>query len=166
VSIAAELLGRIEELARRADQLERELHELMKAQAPLLLALPGCGPLSAARIVAETGDVRRFRSSAAFAMHTGTAPIPASSGATHRHRLNRGGNRRLNAAVHRIAITQARLHEGARGYLERRKAMGNSRTEAIRALKRHLARHVYGLLVASAAIRSTSSVPSLTTAAA
>ncbi|WP_204985348.1 IS110 family transposase [Micromonospora globbae] len=149
LSIAAELLDRIEELARRADQLERELHDLMKTQAPQLLALPGCGPLSAARIVAETGDVRRFRSSAAYAMHTGTAPIPASSGATHRHRLNRGGNRRLNAAIHRIAITQARIHASARTYLENRRAMGNSRTEAIRALKRHLARHVYGLLVGS-----------------
>ena len=146
LSIAAELLDRVEELARRADQLEREIHELMKVQAPQLLALPGCGPLSAARIVAETGDVRRFHSSAAFAMHTGTAPIPASSGATHRHRLNRGGNRRLNAAVHRIAITQARVDDRARRYLDNRKAMGNSRTEAIRALKRHLARHVYGLL--------------------
>jgi transposase len=146
VAICAELIDRIQELARRAAQLEREIEGLVVIHAPQLLALPGCGPLSAARILAETGDVRRFTSAAAYAMHTGTAPIPASSGNTHRFRLNRGGNRRLNAAIHRIAITQKRMHEPARTYLDARRARGNSNTEAIRALKRHIARHVYTLL--------------------
>lgn len=146
IAICADLIGRIEELARRAGQLEREIDALVVIHAPQLLALPGCGPLSAARILAETGDVRRFRSAAAYAMHTGTAPIPASSGNTQRVRLNRGGNRKLNAAIHRIAITQKRMHEPAQEYLEARRGKGNSNTESIRALKRHLARRVYSLL--------------------
>ena len=146
VAICTELIGRIQELAQRAAQLEREIEALVVIHAPQLLALPGCGPLSAARILAETGDVRRFTSAAAFAMHAGTAPIPASSGNTQRFRLNRGGNRRLNAAIHRIAITQKRMHEPARAYLDSRRAKGNSNTEAIRALKRHIARRVYSLL--------------------
>lgn len=148
VAICLELLARIQELAKRAGQLERELTDLVKIHAPQLLALPGCGPLSAARILAETGDVRRFTSSAAYAMHAGTAPIPASSGNTQRVRLNRGGNRRLNAAVHRIAITQKRMHEPARTYLDARRSRGNTNTESVRALKRHIARHVYQLLKA------------------
>lgn len=148
VAICTDLIGRIEELARRAGQLEREIEGLLAIHAPQLLALPGCGPLSAARLVAETGDVRRFPSAATYAMHTGTAPIPASSGNTERFRLNRGGNRRLNAAIHRIAITQKRMHDPARAYLDARRAKGNSNTEAIRALKRHIARRVYTLLKA------------------
>lgn len=92
--------------------------------------------------------MRRFPSAATYAMHTGTAPIPASSGNTERFRLNRGGNRRLNAAIHRIAITQKRMHDPARAYLDARRAKGNSNTEAIRALKRHIARRVYTLLKA------------------
>ncbi len=115
-AICTELIGRIEELAKRAAQLEREIEALVVIHAPQLLALPGCGPLSAARILAETGDVHRFTSAAAYAMHAGTAPIPASSGNTQRFRLNRGGNRRLNAAVHRIAITQKRMHAPAQAY--------------------------------------------------
>jgi transposase len=146
VAICVELIDRIQELATRAAQLEREITALLVIHSPQLLAMPGCGPLSAARILAETGEVRRFTSAAAFAMHAGTAPIPASSGNTQRVRLNRGGNRRLNAAIHRIAITQKRIHEPARAYLAARRANGNSNTEAIRALKRHLARRVYTLL--------------------
>lgn len=146
VAICVELIGRIHELAQRAAQLEREIAALVVIHAPQLLALEGCGPLSAARILAETGDIRRFTSAPAYAMHTGTAPIPASSGNTHRFRLNRGGNRRLNAAIHRIAITQKRMHEPARAYLDTRRAKGNTNTEAIRALKRHIARRVYTLL--------------------
>jgi transposase len=146
VAICTELINRIQELAGRAGQLEREITDLLVIHVPQLLALPGCGPLSAARILAETGDVRRFTSAAAYAMHAGTAPIPASSGNTQRFRLNRGGNRRLNAAIHRIAITQKRMHEPARAYLDARRSKGNSNTEGIRALKRHIARRVYTLL--------------------
>jgi transposase len=102
--------------------------------------------LTAAKLVAETANVERSRSEACFAMHAGVAPIPASSGKTNRHRLARGGNRQLNASLHRIAVTQTRLHGPGRAYYERRRANGDSNTEALRALERHLARVVYRLL--------------------
>lgn len=146
VSICLDLIERIKDLGDRAGRLERELEERVKVEAPQLLELPGCGPMSAARIVAETGDPARFKSAAAFAMFTGCAPIPASSGNSQRVRLNRGGNRRMNAALHRIAITQKRMHPPAQDYLATRQMLGNSNTEAIRALKRHLARRVFVLL--------------------
>ena len=111
--------------------------------APHLLSLPGCAALSAAKLVAETADVSRFHSSAAFAMHNGTAPIPVWSGNHERHRLNRGGNRQLNVALHRIAITQIRLGGAASDYIARRLSMGNSKTEAIRALRRQISDEVY-----------------------
>jgi transposase len=118
----------------------------MKQIAPRLLALPGCGPLTAAKLVGETANASRFRSEACFAMHAGAAPIPASSGKTHRHRLARGGNRQLNAALHRIAVTQIRLRGPGRDYYQRRITLGNTEKEALRALKRRLARVVFNLL--------------------
>ncbi|RNI23896.1 transposase [Flexivirga caeni] len=98
----------------------------MKVEAPQLLELPGYGPMPAARIVAETRDPVRFKSTAAFAMLAGCALIPASSGNSQRVRLNRGGNRRMNAAIHRIVITQKRLYPPAQDYLATRGALGNS----------------------------------------
>jgi transposase len=111
--------------------------------APNLLSLPGCGVLTAAELIAETAGVGRFRSEACFAMHAGVAPIPVSSGRTDRHRLCRGGNRQLNAAVHRIAITQLRLAGPGQTYYPRRRAQGDGTGEAVRALKRRIARAVY-----------------------
>ena len=110
-----------------------------------MLALPGCGVLTAAKIVGEAATVKRFRSEAAFARHCGVAPIPVWSGNTAgRVRLNRSGNRQLNAALHRIAITQLRI-PGSAGqcYYRRRLAEGKTTKEALRALKRHLARTVH-----------------------
>lgn len=130
-------------LTKSVKQLQRRIEALVAELAPSLLSLQGCGALSAAKLVAETADVRRFRSSAAFAMHNGTAPIPVSSGNQQRHRLNRGGNRQLNAALHRIAITQLRLGGQAKVYVARRLANGNTKTEAIRALRRQLSDEVY-----------------------
>jgi transposase len=101
------------------------------------------GVLTAARLIAETAGVARFRSEACFAMHAGVAPIPASSGRTDRHRLSRGGNRQLNAAIHRVAITQLRLVGPGQAYYQRRRAQGDGTAEAIRALKRRIARAVY-----------------------
>lgn len=89
----------------------------------------------------------RFRSEAAFAMHAGSSPLEASSGERSRHRLNRSGNRQLNAALHRIAVTQKRIHPPAQAFLERKRAEGQSDREALRCLKRHLARTVYKTLV-------------------
>jgi transposase len=87
--------------------------------------------------------VARFRSEACFAMHAGVAPIPVSSGRSDRHRLSRGGNRQLNAALHRIAITQLRLSGPGQSYYRRRRAQGDGTGEAVRALKRRIARAVY-----------------------
>jgi transposase len=150
VRIARELVGRCRELSRRVDELERELACLLREQAPELLTLPGCGTLTAAQLVGEVAGVARFTSEAKLAKHAGAAPLPASSGQRQRHRLNRGGNRQLNCALHRIAVTQARIHPAARAYLERKQAEGKSRREALRCLKRHLARVIFRILHALA----------------
>lgn len=144
--IALEELADIRALTGRINALERELAELVRAQAPQLLELPGCGPLTAAKLIGETANPARFRSEACFAMHAGVAPIPASSGKTDRHRLARGGNRQLNAALHRIAVTQIRLDGLGRAYYQRRRATGDTTMEALRALKRRLARIVFNLI--------------------
>ena len=115
-----------------------------------MVALPGCGALSAAKIVGETAGAARFKSRAAFARWNGTAPIPVWSGSTS-FRLNRGGNRQVNAALHRIAVTQCRAVRGVgpgRIYLETRIAAGNSKTEALRLLRRRLSDEVFRRLLA------------------
>ena len=146
VGIARELLGRCRSLTRTILALDRELQAQIKKTAPTLLALPGCGALSAAKLLGEIGPIERFDSDAQLARHAGVAPLEASSGTHRRHRLDRGGNRQLNCALHRIAITQARAHPPARAYLERKQAEGKSRREALRCLKRQLARTVYTTL--------------------
>jgi transposase len=146
VRIARELVVRCRELARRSKELERELASLLEAEAEELLEIVGCGPLSAAKLIGEVAGVVRFAGDSKLAKHTGTAPLLASSGEVQRHRLNRTGNRQLNCALHRIAITQARMHPPARAYLERKRAEGKSQREALRCLKRHLARVVFNTL--------------------
>jgi transposase len=117
VRICRELVRRCAELSRRAAELERELGVLVRCQAPQLLALPGCGPLTAAKLIAEVASVERFDSHAKLAKLAGVAPLDASSGKQQRHRLNRKGNRQLNLALHRIAVSQARIYAPARGTL-------------------------------------------------
>jgi transposase len=102
--------------------------------------------------LAEIGPIDRCKNDAQLARHTGIAPLEASSGRVQRHRLDRGGNRRLNAALYRIAITQARYHPPAREYLERKRSEGKSKREALRCLKRMLARVVFNTLKASPAL--------------
>jgi transposase len=143
VRVARDELNRIRELTRAIDRLERELKGLVLAYQPQLLQLPGCGVLTAAKAIGETAGASRFPTAAKFARITGTAPIPASSGNTTRHRLDRGGNRQLNAVLHRIAVTQIRIHQPAQSYLARRLAEGKTRKEAIRCLKRQLARTLW-----------------------
>ena len=145
-AIALLLLEDIGRLTRQIRDRQRELRPLVVAYAPKLLELRGAGPLTAAKVIAETGDPHRFRNDAVYAMTSGTAPLDASSGRQQRHRLNRRGNRQLNLALHRIAITQARIDPEARLYLARRIAEGKTKREALRALKRHLARRVLRLL--------------------
>ncbi|MGH2852623.1 MAG: IS110 family transposase [Solirubrobacteraceae bacterium] len=146
VGICREHVRRCSELSRSANELERQLQALVKAHAPQLLSLPGCGPLTAAKVIAEVAGVDRFASDAKLAKLAGVAPLDASSGKQQRHRLNRKGNRQLNLALHRIAITQARVYTPAREYLARRQSEGKTWREALRALKRHLARRVHRLL--------------------
>lgn len=149
VRIARELLTEIRRRTRRAAELEREVAALVKAQAPALLEVQGCGPLTAAKLIAETAGAERLASDSKFARLAGVAPIPASSGQRTRHRLDRGGNRQLNCALHRIAVTQGRCHAPAREFLAKKQAEGKSRIEALRCLKRHLARRVWRLLIQS-----------------
>jgi transposase len=146
VRIARELLGRCRGLTRSIGELERELQARTSRLAPQLLELAGCGAVSAAKLLCEIGPIERFRSDAQLARHAGVAPLEASSGKHQRHRLDRGGNRQLNCALHRIAVTQGRVHPPARAYLERKQSEGKTRREAIRCLKRQLARTVYTTL--------------------
>jgi transposase len=146
VSICLELIDRIGQINGRERELAREIERLVRETAPVLLEIPGCAALTAAKIVAETANVERFATEARFAMHAGVAPLQASSGASHRHRLNRRGNRQLNAALHRIAITQMRMHEPAKDFVARKRAEGMSNREALRCLKRQLARRVYNTM--------------------
>jgi transposase len=150
VRICLELISRCRENTVRANELEREITSLIKLHAPALLVIPGCASLTAAKIVAETAQISRFPTEGHFARYSGTAPVPASSGASHRHRFNRRGNRQLNAALHRIAVTQLRMHEPAKDYLAKKHAEGMSKTEAIRALKRHLSRVVFKTMTSMA----------------
>ena len=148
--ITREIVTHARALTLRIRELEREITELVDGLAPALLAITGVGALTAAKIVAETADVRRFRSKDAYASHNGTAPLPVWSGNRERHRLSRTGNRQLNAAIHRIAITQMRCHDDAKAYLARRREIGNTKTEALRALKRRLSDVVYRALLEDA----------------
>jgi len=148
--ICRELLARIRELTVQVRALQRDLRPLVARHAPALLAVPGVGTINAARLLAEVADVRRFKTEAQLALYVGVAPLDASSGRQLRHRLNRSGNRQLNAALHMIALTQARLQGPAREYIARRRSEGKTGREAMRALKRHLIRTLYRLLRASA----------------
>jgi transposase len=111
-----------------------------------LLAEPGFGPLTAAKLLGEIAGAGRFATEAKLARAAGVAPIPVSSGKTNRHRLDRGGNRRLNTAIHRIALTRARCHPETQDYLARKRAEGKTGLEAMRCLKRHLTRRIWHLL--------------------
>ena len=146
--LAADLTGRIATLTADVNALEREIAELARQLAPSLLAICGAAELTAAKIVGQTADVRRFRSKDAYARHNGTAPVPVWSANHTRHRLSRTGNRQLNCAIHRIAVTQIRCHPDAQAYLKSRIAAGDTKTEALRALKRRLSDIIYRALLA------------------
>src|SRR5215210_4973440 len=141
--LTVELTERCAELTITIKALEKEITELTTQLAPALLELPGCGALTAAKIIGETAGVDRFKSRDAYARFNGTAPLPVWSSNKARHRLSRTGNRQLNAALHRIALTQARWHPPAKQMIERRKSGGNSGREALRVLKRRLSDAVF-----------------------
>jgi transposase len=157
--LALESATSIRDLVGRVNNLEREIKQLVKNLAPTLLARPGVGVLTAAKIVGETADVTRFKSKDAFARHNGTAPLPVWSGNRERFRLSRTGNRQLNCAIHRIAITQGRCHPEARTFIERRIALGNTRTEALRAFKRRLSDVVFRDLMTDTELTTREQLP-------
>jgi transposase len=144
-----DLACEIEALNTRVAELERELAELLAAPGDPFADVRGAGLATTVTLIAQSGDVRRFRGDAAYARYGGSAPIPCGSGATAgRHRLHRGGNRQVNACLHRIAVTQARVDPRARAFLERKMGEGKTKREARRALKRHLSDVVYRRLYA------------------
>lgn len=157
--IARELVARIRALTATINELEREIARLVADLAPSLLALVGCGSLTAAKLIGETAGIGRFRSKAAFARHNGSAPLPVWSSNTERHRLSRTGNRQLNVALHRIAITQLQREGPGRTYLEHRRAQGDTKTEAIRALRRRISDEVFRRMRHDDAARAASRAP-------
>ena len=146
--LARREVSRIRELTREANQLEADITARVAALAPSLFAIPGSGALSAAKLVGEAADIGRFKSRDTYAMWAGTAPIPVWSANNTRFRLNRGGNRQTNAALHRIAVTQIRMHPDAKAFITRRLQAGSTKREALRLLKRKLANVVYRALLA------------------
>jgi transposase len=156
-SLRAELLRRrlaeIARLDRSIAQAGKEIRAAVNQAGTTLTAIPGVGPIIAAKILGEVGEVSRIRSKAAFAVMSGTAPLLASSGQTNRHRLSRGGNRQLNRALHFVAFIQTRSTPEAKEYLGRQRAAGKSPKESMRCLKRHLSNVVYRRLVADAGIQ-------------
>jgi transposase len=161
VRIARDLLRRIRELSQTIKALQREIAGLVAGIAPQLLSEPGFGPLIAAKLVGEVAGASRFSSDAKLARAAGVAPIPVSSGNTNRHRLDRGGNRQINAAIHRVAVTRLRCHPETRDYIARKRAEGKSTKEAIRSLKRHLARRIWHLLQPPQPVGGTPPSPSI-----
>jgi transposase len=139
-------LRRLNAIEKEQKELFAELNTLIQAHAPQLLEQRSIGPVTAAVIIGRTAGAQRFRSEACFARHTGTAPIPASSGKTIRHRLHRGGDRQLNRAIHIIALGRMVWDAETRAYIERRVSEGKTKREALRCLKRHIARQIWHLL--------------------
>jgi len=146
VRITRDELRRLRELTQAINDLKGEITALVDQIAPHLVAEPGFGPLIAAKLVGEIAGAQRFATPAKLARAAGVAPIPASSGNTKRQRLDPGGNRQINAALHRVIVTRARCHQPTKDYIERRRREGKTTREAIRCLKRYLARHVWNLL--------------------
>ncbi len=141
------LARRHQYLSEEITEADGELRTLVTAAAPQLLTLPGVGPEVAGQLLTTAGDnLDRLRSEAAFAHLCGVAPIPASSGRVHRHRLNRGGDRAANNALHIVVLGRLRYDPRTRQYADRRTAEGLSKPEIIRCLKRYVARELFTAL--------------------
>ena len=141
LTVLRDLARRARELDAQAGHYRDEITLLVRELHPRIMDESGVGPISAAKLL--VCDPARFHTEAAFARSNGTAPIPASSGQTIRHRLSRGGDRQANNAIHTIAMNRAINHAESRAYLERRISQGKTRKEAKRALKRHISRRLY-----------------------
>jgi transposase len=136
------------ELDRKIKTIKKEITALVEARGSTLLTLTGIGPSGAARLLADVGDIHRFADRDRFASWNGTAPLDASSGNQTRHRLSRAGNRRINRALHIMAIVQLRNPTEGRTYFDAKKAAGKTSMEAMRALKRRLSNIVYAQILA------------------
>lgn len=152
---AAKEAARIVALDAELAQNEKTIHQLTAAVVPDLLDTTGIGPITAANVLIAWSHPGRVRSEAAFASLAGTCPIPASSGNTTRHRLNRGGDRRLNRSIHTIALTRMRYDANTRAYVEKRTAMGNTKKEILRILKRYITRQLHRQLCTQLAPQHT-----------
>ena len=141
------LACRYRQLSDEVRDLEAEMERLTRSTAPVLVNAFGVGPDTAATLLIAAGsNPDRLRSEAAFASLCGVNPIPASSGKTNRHRLNRGGDRQANAALYRIVVVRLRYELRTQAYMRRRTAEGMSKREVIRCLKRYVAREVYSAI--------------------
>lgn len=146
--LAVELIGELETIDRKIKAADKELRQLVTERGSTMMDLVGIGPSSAARLLADTGDIHRFANRDRFASWNGTAPLDASSGEQQRHRLSRAGNRRINRALHIMAVVQLRRPTQGRTYFDTRKAAGKTSMEAMRALKRRLSNVVYARMLA------------------
>jgi len=155
--LAVELIGELETIDRKLNAVEKEITPLVLERGSTLLDLNGIGPASAARLLADVGDIHRFANRDRFASWNGTAPLDASSGNQERHRLSRAGNRRINRALHIMAIVQLRHATEGRAYYDRHKAGGMPSLMAMRALKRRLSNVVYARMLADQLRRETES---------
>ena len=152
--LALDYLSELERLETKLKEISKQISEVVDEQQTSLVDIFGVGKVGAAKVLAEVVDVRRFPSKAHFASYTGTAPIDVSSGDHNRHRLNRGGNRRLNHVLHVAAVVQSRLPGPGQDYYRRKRADGKTHLEALRCLKRRLSDVVFRCLVADLAAMS------------
>lgn len=146
-ALAVDLTDEIRQLDRRIAKAARDIESAVTASQTTLTQLHGIGTLTAAKILSRVGNITRFRSTAAFATYTGTAPIEVSSGDVVRHRLSRAGDRQLNSCLHVMALVQIRNKTEGRAYFLRKRAEGKSKKEAMRCLKRRLSDVVYRQLI-------------------
>jgi len=154
VTVLRRLARRAKLLAAELAELEQELERIVSLLAPELLAEVGVGPVCAAQLVVSSGDPQRMKRESSFAALAGTSPVEASSGPNRRHRLNRGGDRQLNCALHVIALTRIRCHPETRAYRDRLLARGKTKREALRCIKRALARRLYQQLTTIPALQT------------
>ncbi|MFF0608018.1 IS110 family transposase [Nocardia tengchongensis] len=146
--LTVELIGELDNIDRKIKAADKELRQLIIDRGSTLMDLVGIGPSSAARLLADTGDIHRFRNRDRFASWNGTAPLDASSGEQQRHRLSRAGNRRINRVLHIMAVVQLRNPTRGRLYFDTRKAAGKTSMESMRSLKRRLSNVVYARMLA------------------
>jgi transposase len=149
-ALAMDLVSEVRQLDRRIAKAANDIQMAVSASDTTLTALHGLGALTAGKILGRVGDVSRFRSAAAFASYTGTAPIEVSSGEVVRHRLSRAGDRQLNFCLHVMAIAQIRHDTPGRAYYLRKRSEGKNHNDAMRCLKRRLSDIVYRQLIGDA----------------